>query len=645
MPCSEDTCMTPNEGLSQCGACAQTFCENHISLCDHCGDVFCDADVSICGCGHTFCAADIPKQAHGCKGVKREMEELKEDEIQTEENVLKKQKSVTLSDLESENTIDEVLEVLEIHHVDVGQGESTLILHKDVNDDRTCILIDGGLPTRGGGTLKRYFQTLGIDQIDHMICSHYDGDHFGGLKFLLADGFTVKSYYHTILEDQLDQWPTASKEVNKFLATLKDAENPGKVVQVTTGDELTVGKLSMKCLFAGVGTNDSGFRKQANDASVAWLLKFENFRYYTAGDLPSSKEDLLLNDIAPDSSGIHLCAFKTGHHGSKESSSNTFLTRTAPRAAFVSCGYHSYRHPNQQLMGRLKDKNVQRIYLTNCFFNRKEANPSHTDNQSVVDKSTLVARVAGSRQHLGTMVLRVDSKDAFNHKFRVGYYDDGSWGGNAGWRWVRHECVSGVQTDTAYDDDRADHVKLTAPKSSDNDAEDWIKSYEWEATLYGYRQFFTITDLSAENQAKARNKYKSPLLRFGKEDSDTTARDKDYIDAYEWLDSLIWEGLAEATNEFESSDEGGVLLEKNPDEEELSQAVESYKQQLQDEFNDKFSTWVNSVKQHETVEDMTAFVEKVTGEKDEYFGHYVKGEYNALVNSDTYRGLGLEDWE
>src|SRR5205085_12368965 len=70
------------------------------------------------------------------------------------------------------------------------------------------------------------------------------------------------------------------------------------------------------------------------------------------------------------------CAFKCGHHGSKHSTAATFLENLSPDAAFISAASHKYCHPDDETIMRLcdEDSSVQKIYLTNCVYNRAGVN-------------------------------------------------------------------------------------------------------------------------------------------------------------------------------------------------------------------------------------------------------------------------------
>jgi beta-lactamase superfamily II metal-dependent hydrolase len=121
-----------------------------------------------------------------------------------------------------------------------------------------------------------------------------------------------------------------------------------------------------------------------NDDSIALVIRFGDFFFYTGGDLPWQGENLVADAVMrtglPNPQGgaafpvpNRIAAFKCGHHGSEKSTSNYFLGATNPDAAFISCGYNAFgtgdKHPTQALIDRLQARvNLTRFYLTNCKY-------------------------------------------------------------------------------------------------------------------------------------------------------------------------------------------------------------------------------------------------------------------------------------
>ncbi|MBN2382238.1 MBL fold metallo-hydrolase [bacterium] len=75
---------------------------------------------------------------------------------------------------------------LEIHILDVGYGESIVI----VSPDRHFLLWDGGYPERAE-MVRAYLCSLGVHELDVVVNSHPHPDHIGGLSAIL-EAFRVK---------------------------------------------------------------------------------------------------------------------------------------------------------------------------------------------------------------------------------------------------------------------------------------------------------------------------------------------------------------------------------------------------------------------------------------------------------------------
>ena len=87
-----------------------------------------------------------------------------------------------------EALIDPVTE-LELHFIDVGQGDSTLIL----TPGGYSMLIDAGDNTQGENVAS-YIRSLGISRIDVLIGTHPDADHIGGIDDII-DSFEIGDFY------------------------------------------------------------------------------------------------------------------------------------------------------------------------------------------------------------------------------------------------------------------------------------------------------------------------------------------------------------------------------------------------------------------------------------------------------------------
>ncbi len=90
---------------------------------------------------------------------------------------------------------------------------------------------------------------------------------------------------------------------------------------------------------------------ETNTASVVGLLHLGEKRLLFMGDAPESIETFLQRS-EPKIANIDV--LKLGHHGSNTSSSEAFLTYTAPKLALISAGRDNrYGHPHPEVIARL----------------------------------------------------------------------------------------------------------------------------------------------------------------------------------------------------------------------------------------------------------------------------------------------------
>lgn len=256
--------------------------------------------------------------------------------------------------------------------IDVGQGESTLIRYQEQDGgdwvDLRVILVDGGRAHFAADSIEPTLVALGVERVHAVVCSHYDADHMEGLT---AFGATARGnaahLYERSSAARGDDDKVAALRARyagrRTQMTLLDPTN--EILKSALDDEHRKGAPTLECRAVD---NEGALWSEENDYSIALLLKFKKFTFFLGGDLTSEIEDNL---------GLgHVCALKCGHHGSKHSSSRTFLDELQPRAAFISAASHSYCHPDDETIAKLcATAALQRIYLTNCVYNRGGVNP------------------------------------------------------------------------------------------------------------------------------------------------------------------------------------------------------------------------------------------------------------------------------
>ena len=222
---------------------------------------------------------------------------------------------------------------LEIHYINVGQGDATLIKCGDMT-----LLIDAGDNSQGTN-VRSYIEAQGVERIDYVIGTHPDADHIGGLDVIIYN-FECG----TIL------MPDETKDTKTYDDVIQTIENKNyKITLPEVGSTYKLGDAK----FTIIAPNDD--YDDANSESIGILLEFGETRFLFTGDAEEEAEaDILKNGI-----DIHADVYKAGHHGSRTSSSEEFLAAVEPKAVVVSCGEdNSYGHPHAEILNYCLMNNI-----------------------------------------------------------------------------------------------------------------------------------------------------------------------------------------------------------------------------------------------------------------------------------------------
>jgi beta-lactamase superfamily II metal-dependent hydrolase len=232
-------------------------------------------------------------------------------------------------------------EYIEVHIIDVGQGDSILVMTAGGN-----MLIDAG-PGSAEDGLKDYLTEEGATEFEYAVFTHPHEDHIGGADMILTD-FTVSS---VILPDC-----TADSQTYERMMSAIDASG-ADIITAVTGSEYTLGSMTATILAPVSQAYDN-----LNNYSVVMKLTFGDTSFMLTGDAEGELEDEILTKFGAD---ILKCdVLKVGHHGSDTATTLEFLKAVAPRLAAISCGTgNSYGHPHGITMSKLIDAGVT-VYRT-----------------------------------------------------------------------------------------------------------------------------------------------------------------------------------------------------------------------------------------------------------------------------------------
>lgn len=226
--------------------------------------------------------------------------------------------------------------MLEVHYIDVGQGDATLI-----KCGSHAMLIDGGNNNKGT-TVQLYLKKQGVESLDYVIGTHPDADHIGGL-----DVIVYKYNCDTVI---MPDYEKDTKTYQELVDVIHDKNM--KITYPVVGEQYALGEAK----FTIIAPNSNSYGGNANDYSVAILLEYGKNRFLFTGDAEEASEaEMLTNGI-----DISADVYKVAHHGSRSASTQEFLNAVHPKYAVISCGEgNSYGHPHAEVLNRLRSMGVE----------------------------------------------------------------------------------------------------------------------------------------------------------------------------------------------------------------------------------------------------------------------------------------------
>lgn len=228
---------------------------------------------------------------------------------------------------------------LELHVIDIGQGDSLL-----VKTEAGFILIDSGDKDAAyEAKLRSYLQAEGVTSLAYAIFTHMDADHIGSADMVLEE-FDVKR----VIMPDLDESDIPTTKVFEEMITALENSTETEIIAAEAGTVYTLGEMKMTVLGPLEKNYPNGDR---NNYSVCVRLDFGETSFLLTGDAEELAEEQML---AKYKNGELDCDFfKAGHHGSAGSNTEAFLKAVTPEIVAVSCGAgNSYEHPHKQAMDR-----------------------------------------------------------------------------------------------------------------------------------------------------------------------------------------------------------------------------------------------------------------------------------------------------
>lgn len=224
---------------------------------------------------------------------------------------------------------------LRVIFLDVGQGASQLL----ISPSGKTMLIDGGNNDREQAMLD-YLKQYGVTHLDIVIGTHPDADHIGGLDRVI-DHIDVGEIY----------MPKIQANTKTFESLLLSIKNKGLKVKTAKAGLVLDWDEDIEVTMVGpVKVSDS-----KNNMSAVVKVVYGNTSYLLTGDAERESE----RDMVESGADLRADVLLIGHHGSKSSSTLSFLKEVAPQYGVIQVGDNSYGHPTSTVLDRLRKQGIE----------------------------------------------------------------------------------------------------------------------------------------------------------------------------------------------------------------------------------------------------------------------------------------------
>lgn len=286
---------------------------------------------------------------------------------------------------------------LQIHFMDVGQGDGILILFPDGRDMLIdCANYNNSSTVRG--EILDYMDDYVTDgQLDYLMLTHCDSDHVYFMDEVLEEYQVDNVFMPNVLathdkvaeadipqerlalftdEDTVDTacyadfFIAALTEPDCTVTLNVDADEESNSVVITDGERQSDGTyggatymLTFYCPTAEYyAESDLSSAEEKNAISPIGVLEYNGFRIVLTGDSNEINEPTFVDRIGGQ---LDCDVLKVGHHGSETSSTEEFLDAIDCEYAVISCNAagNKFHHPRQTTLDRFIERDMT-VYRT-----------------------------------------------------------------------------------------------------------------------------------------------------------------------------------------------------------------------------------------------------------------------------------------
>lgn len=231
---------------------------------------------------------------------------------------------------------------LQLHFVDVGQGDGALVISP--NGQVAAFDIGQDLVSKTCDKPEAYYEQLGISSLAYLFVSHYHQDHIGCVPALLRT-VSVAS-----VQDRGKNYP--SSYYNQYVQAIGNKRHTALL-----GDQIVLDQGSTRPVTINIfEVNAQGLTTtNENDLSLAARITYGGFHAEIGGDLSGDNTEHYIDVESTVANAVgKLDLYKIHHHCSSHSSNDAWLAATTPTVGIISTGTgNTYTHPAPDCLERL----------------------------------------------------------------------------------------------------------------------------------------------------------------------------------------------------------------------------------------------------------------------------------------------------